>query len=450
MERSLGFIRVHADNWNFTCDGEVFIPFGTNYFDPHTGWAPKLWKMFDEHKVRAHYQMMADIGVNVARVFLTSASFQPKADTISEEGLHKLDTMIDIAKESNIRLILTGPDHWEGVPDYLKPDKYAGEQALSALECFWHEVASRYKDEATIFAWDLLNEPEVPWKSDVLQKKWRLWLRDKYGDSEKLSEAWKNSAPLETIESASIPEDHIDLGNQKLYDYQLFRESIAYEWTKRQVDAIRSVDPNHLVTIGLIQWSFPLLRAPWGDRPNQPGRYAAFNPVKLSPLLDFISIHFYPILGDPGEPEAFVRNTQYLQAVVNFCYVGKPVVLEEFGWHGGGEFDGKFRTEQYQSDWNTHVVRSTMDLVSGWLVWAFSDTPESTDLTKYGGLYNAEGHLKEWGKSFSSLSSELASLKKLVRSERFKDVTLDEMSVLTGDVRQIYQDYLVRSGIVNE
>jgi endo-1,4-beta-mannosidase len=258
-----GYIKIHDDNWNFVNDnsGEIFVPFGANYFDPETGWAPKLWVMFDEKRVQHHFQKMTDIGVNTARIFLTAQSFQPKSDIISKDGLDKLDIMIGIAKSYGIRLILTGPDHWEGRPDYWGSDKYAGESALTALEFFWHEVANKYKDENAILAWDLLNEPEVGWKSEAMTQKWHLWLADKYGADE-----------------AEIPEDKIDSGNKTLYDYQLFREFIAYEWTRRQVEAIRAVDPNHLVTVGLIQWSFPLLRAPWGEKGNLPSRYAGFNP----------------------------------------------------------------------------------------------------------------------------------------------------------------------------
>jgi endo-1,4-beta-mannosidase len=437
-----GFIKVHEDGWNFVNaeTGEIFVPYGANYFDPETGWAPKLWRMFDKNRVLEHFQKMADVGVNVARIFMTTASFQPQADVISNDGLEKLDTMIEIAEKYGIRLILTGPDHWEGSPDYWKPDKYAGIPALSALEYFWHEVADRYKDETTIFAWDLLNEPEIAWKSEAMSQKWHLWLLNKYKDTSSLKNSWRSFRENETIETAEIPEDQINAGNQRLYDYQLFREHIACEWTRRQVDAISAVDKNHPVTVGLIQWSFPLFKAG-----NQPGRYAAFNPLKLAPMLDFVCVHFYPILGDPGEPELALKNTQYLQAVVNYCYTGKPVILEEFGWHGGGEWEGKYRTEAYQSDWNTNAVKSTLGLVSGWLVWAYSDTPTSTDITKYGGLYNVSGQLKEWGKSFKSLASEITG-SKLIRSN-IKNPKIDEIAVFTGDVRELYEQYLVDTGI---
>lgn len=416
-----GFVKIDNDNWRFVnaSTGKTFIPYGVNYFDPETGWAPNLWKMFNVDRVNQHFSMMSDIGVNVTRVFLTAASFQPDIDKISDEGLEKLDTLIEIARKFDIRLILTGPDHWEGFPSYWHPDKYAGEPALNALRYFWNVIAERYRDEEIILAWDLINEPGIPWKTEVMEQKWRLW------DDE-----------------SDIPEDKINTGNKLLYNYQLFRESIAYEWVKTQVDAIHCVDTNHLITVGLIQWSFPLIRTPWGEKANQPGRYSAFNPKKLASLLDFISIHFYPILGDPGDPELARLNTLYLQAVTNYCYTGKPVVLEEFGWHGGGEIDGKYRTEAYQSNWNTNAVLSTIGLVSGWLVWAFSDTPTSTDLTKYGGLYNINGELKEWGKSFKSISQKIGKELDIKRRSEVKQFNFDECIALTGDVHPLYDLYI--------
>lgn len=443
-----GFIKVHKDSWNFINSetDEIFVPFGANYFDPETGWAPKLWQMFDKNRIHEHFNKMADIGVNVARIFTTCASFQPKSDIISAENLQKLDKMIEIADKYNIRLILTGPDHWEGRPDYWSPDKYAGEPALTALEYFWHVIANRYKNEKTIFSWDLLNEPEIFWNSDAMTQKWRLWLLDKYKDIKSLKDAWISLNENETIDSAQIPPDQINEGDQRLYDYQLFREYIAYEWTRRQVEAIRLIDINHPVTVGLIQWSFPLLRAPWGEKGNQPGRYAAFNPIKLAPILDYVCVHFYPILGDPGDPELFQRNTQYLQAVANFCYAGKPVVIEEYGWHGGGDYDGKYRTEEYQSNWNTNVVKSTLRLASGWLVWAYADTPTSTDITKFGGLYTTDGKLKEWGKSFKTLSSDLTN-SAMKHSDEIKNINVDECSMLTGDVHNLYDEYLIKTGL---
>ena len=132
--------------------GRAYVPFGTNYYDPHTGWAPKLWRRFDADKVREHFRVMSELGVNCARVFLTAGSFQPNAERIEEQALAKLDKMVEIASASGVRLIPTGPDHWEGQPGYWRPDRFAVEPALKALERFWDVVGRRYRGEPAIFA----------------------------------------------------------------------------------------------------------------------------------------------------------------------------------------------------------------------------------------------------------------------------------------------------------
>src|SRR4030042_1619068 len=129
---SMGIIVVAPDGHGFVeaGSGRSYIPFGTNYYDPHTGWAPKLWRQFDAEKVRQHFAVMSGLGVNCARVFLTAGSFQPTAEKIEEQALAKLDTLVEIAREKRIRLILTGPDHWEGQPGYWTPDRFASQAAL--------------------------------------------------------------------------------------------------------------------------------------------------------------------------------------------------------------------------------------------------------------------------------------------------------------------------------
>jgi len=170
--------------------GRSYIPFGTNYYDPNTGWAPRLWRRFDPEKVRRHFRVMREMGVNCARVFLTAGSFQPNAETVERDALEKLDKLVRIARENGIRLLLTGPDHWEGQPAYWRPDRFAGENALNALEHFWHVVGRRYRGEPAIFAWDLLNEPHMPFYLEQWRVRWDGWLRRAYGTWDALKSAW--------------------------------------------------------------------------------------------------------------------------------------------------------------------------------------------------------------------------------------------------------------------
>jgi endo-1,4-beta-mannosidase len=412
VERSkMELIVVTSDGRGFAeLDSDrPYIPFGTNYYDPHTGWAPKLWRQFDANKVREHFLVMSKLGVNCARFYLTAGSFQTELDTINEEALKKLDMLIKIAREKHIRLILTGPDHWEGSPSYWRPDRYAGEEALQALEYFWKVVGQRYRGEPVIFAWDLLNEPHLPWFVKAWEVRWNKWLKNQYLDWDILKDAWgKEITESDKWGDVKVPENKSNAGNSRLRDWQLFREFLADEWVRRQVEAIRKVDPTHLITIGYIQWSYPLVR------PGQPSRYAAFNPHRQKQWLDFMTIHFYPTMGAPfGSEDNWSKNLSYLQTVLAYCHVGKPVVLGEFGWYGGGAPQKHpHLTEEQQAEWISAEIEASRPLADGWLSWPFADTPSSRDISLFAGLVKPDLTTKAWGQSFKELSTKLSELKK--------------------------------------
>jgi endo-1,4-beta-mannosidase len=411
-ERSkMEIIVVSADGQGFAEreSGRSYIPFGTNYYDPHTGWAPKLWQQFDKEKVQEHFFIMNKLGVNCARVFLTAGSFQPETDTINEEALNKLDMLIKIARETGIRLILTGPDHWEGSPSYWRPDRFAGEEALRALEHFWKVVGQRYRGETAIFAWDLLNEPHLPWFVKGWEVRWNTWLEKTYRNWDSLKTAWGDELnEKDRWGEVAVPENRADAGNPRLRDWQLFREYLADEWVHRQLGILGSEDPTHLITVGYIQWSYPLVR------PGQPSRYAAFNPHRQRQWLDFITIHFYPTIGAPfGSEDNWKKNLDYLQAVLAYCHTGKPVVLGEFGWYGGGvPQNHPYLTEKQQAEWISAEIEVSRSLADGWLSWPFADTPSSGDISLFAGLVKSDLTVKAWGHTFASFSKNLSELKR--------------------------------------
>ncbi len=389
--------------------GRSYFVFGTNYYDPHTGWAPKIWRRFDSEKVRRYFQVMSELGVNCARVFLTAGSFQPNAETIEEKSLEKLDALIEIARETGIRLLLTGPDHWEGQPSYWRPDRFAGETALQALERFWDVVGRRYRGEPAIFAWDLLNEPHLPWFIEQWRPKWNTWLQKKYGSWESLRAAWGDElTEKERWDNVAVAKNQPDSANPRLRDWQLFREHLADQWVHRQVEAIRRADPTHLITVGYIQWSYPLIR------PGNPSRYSAFNPHRQARWLDFVTIHFYPTLGNPfGSEENWDENLGYLQAVLAYCHTSKPVVLGEYGWYGGGAPQNHpYLSEDEQARWLSAEVEASRPLADGWLSWPFADSPESTDISLFAGLVKEDLTVKVWGRKFRTMAANLPELKR--------------------------------------
>jgi hypothetical protein len=50
--------------------------------------------------------------------------------------------------------------------------------------------AARYRDRNVLFAYDLLNEPTVPWDTPALREKWNQWIASRFGSADKLAAAW--------------------------------------------------------------------------------------------------------------------------------------------------------------------------------------------------------------------------------------------------------------------
>jgi regulation of enolase protein 1 (concanavalin A-like superfamily) len=404
-------VRLAADGRAFeTAVGQPFVPFGVTYFRPGTGWAPQVWKQFDAEATRHDFARMKALGVNCARVFLTFGSFYSTPGALAEDGLAKFDQFLDLAEQAGLYVHPTGPDHWEGLPDWARGDRYADERVLGALETFWKLFAARYRGRAAIFAYDLLNEPEIPWDTPALREQWNQWLRAKYQSTEALASAW-NTAPQFEFGSIPVPPPADAPGSRQLLDFQHFREHVADEWTRRQAAAIKAADPDALVTVGLIQWSVPALL------PAGPRHYSAFRPERQAKFLDFLEVHFYPLEHGAYEYrdlDSERRNLAYLESVVReVAKPGRPVVLGEFGWYGGGQpsFGGgrhPAATESQQARWCRRVVETTRGLVCGWLNWGFYDHPEAKDVTELIGLVKPDGTLKEWGREFKRLAGELA------------------------------------------
>jgi hypothetical protein len=367
-----------------------------------------VWKQFDPEATRADFRHMRELGVNCVRVFLTLGSFFLEPDRLSPEALAKFDRFLTLAEEAGIYVHPTGPDHWEGLPDWAKGDRYAAEPYLKALEVFWSQFAARYRARPVIFAYDLLNEPEVPWSTPTMRDRWTRWVIGRYGSVSAARKTWAATDAASAGETPDAPEPPAQdaPGSRWLLDYQRFREGLADTWTRRQVSAIRSADPGALVTVGLIQWSVPALLA-------HPGHYSAFRPERQAQLLDFLEVHFYPLADgfyDYRDAEGERRNLAYLHAVVaEVAQAGKAVVIGEFGWHGGGQLtidNGRHppATEAAQSQWCRRVVETSAGLCVGWLNWGWRDQPEATDVSQLTGLLTGEGRTKAWGRTFQELT----------------------------------------------
>jgi hypothetical protein len=121
------------------------------------------------------------------------------------------------------------------------------------------------------------------------------------------------------------------------------RPEVARTWIKALSEAIRAVDPDTMITVGLVPWSL-----------DRPGLSSGFVPEAIADDLDFIAVHLYPESGKVDEAIETLRG----------FVVGKPVVIEE-------TFPLKSGPEDFE-----RFLRDAEPIASGFLGFYWGTTPD--------------------------------------------------------------------------
>lgn len=431
-------IRVDRARHGFVdTTGKPFVPFGVSYYRPGTGWAPQLWKQFDADATRRDFALLKKQEANVVRVFISYGSLLTEPGQLNPEALAKFDQLLDLADEAGLYVHPTGPDHWEGVPPWLQKlkirDLDGNEAAMRVLDDYWRWFATRYRGRSTIWAYDIKNEPVVAWDTPDLRTQWEDWRKRHQ----------QRVVPIPDAKAKTVSPD--------LADYQHFRESIGEQWIARQAKAIHDADPDALVTVGLIQWSVPAQRL-------KPDQYAAFRPSLIARHLDFMELHFYPLVKDGhqggyqyGGAEAEAANLAVLEAMARECaQPGLPLVIAEFGWYGGGAAKAGWKpaTEEQQAEWCQHLIETTEPMACGWLNWGMHDNPQSTDVSKLTGLFTADGKEKAWGCTFNELARRFQKHPPVFALPNRPDLPWD-LCVASGEEMEKFQKTYLESFIAS-
>ncbi|MEN8157392.1 MAG: beta-galactosidase [Bacteroidota bacterium] len=425
------FIRVAPDGWHFETaqSQQPFVPWGVNYYDPATYHndpysAFDVIGRFDSTRTDRHFAKLDSLGVNIIRIFLSTVSFEPQYMQINESALLTLDTMIMLASKHNLRIILDLVNDWEGWPDWANWDLYADDYTILGYEFYLQALGARYADEPAIFSWSLKNEPYVrETNSGIMLQLWPLWVQFKYETEAELAASWddypRDHEAWDRIKSPALNEftNLTNTGDPRLFDFQLFREDIAYIWTRRLTDALRAVDPNHLVSVGLIQFSAPIKQYV-----GNPATYAAFNPRKITPLLDYTSIHAYNWWGN--------NEDNFINGVARYAYASKPVMLEEY--------------DLKQTNSSVNGIHNSL---SGWLHWAAFDVPEWSWRDN---LFNANEQITPLGEAFKNIAGWIKE-EIPTRVPDTKTVGLNLNLVLTSVNAQevVYSNYIREANLTS-
>lgn len=291
---------------------KAFIPWGVNYDHDESGRLIEDYWHDEWAKVEEDFEEIKALGANVVRVHLQFGRFMDAAERPNARNLGQLARLVALAEKTGLYLNLTGLGcyHKKDVPAWY--DALEEKPRWQAQANFWRAVAGCCRKSPAIFCYDLMNEPVVPGG----KRKPGDWLGPAFGD--------KHFVQVITLDQAGRP-----------------RFEIAREWVAFLTYELRQVDSEHLITLGMVDWSL-----------DRKGLTSGFIPAKVAGPLDFISVHIYPEKG---------KNAEALETLAGF-QAGKPVVIEE-----------TFALKCSTQEWREFVVDSRKH-AAGWFGFYWGKT----------------------------------------------------------------------------
>lgn len=446
-------VRIAADRWNFELDGthEPITPLGGNMLNDVHPSHGTLFDRFDPDDCDRRFGRMAELGLNCLRQAIgVNHVFAPGAG-LRAEGLRHWDTFIGLAEKHGVYLMPVGG--YLGGGDWFDAARLADQgRALDESCAFWEAFAGHYAGHPAIWAWDLRNEltyaltehmtvegRTVPANADAMLKdRWPAWLEARYGTVEAMNRAYgtRQASFAALPGSVNFVEKPFDLC---AYDFRCYLNRRGYDWCRRQCAVIRAVAPGQMIVSGNNSWLFPDMDLLLAN---------GFHNIALHDLFDFITIHPYPAPqclptghGDPldgGKALEFWLNACISMARID--YFGKPVVVQEFGWYGGGT--GRFlcrlpfRTEQEHADYTRRLMTTLLPHVNGFINWPTMDMPGIDEISNHGGIFTHDAKPKALAAVYADLAREQRG-KRLVRPRGTKTLTYSLLGLYTS---RPYQD----------
>jgi hypothetical protein len=268
------------DSFALVPSGRPWVPWGFNYDHDDTPAQRLLEDYWDKDwkRVERDFATMRVLGANVVRIHLQIGRFMRSETEPDGHALWQLQRVLRVAETEGLWVDVTGlcNDRPQDTPEWFSVLPEPRRWEVQAR--FWGAVAEAAADSPAVFAYDLMNEPAVPYNEHA------SWFGPRWFDG-------RSHVELISRDPAGRP-----------------RNAVALQWLRAMAVAVRSKDPSRLITVGLFSID---------DQTGDLG--IGLTPHDLALELDFLSLHLYPT---SGKLEVASRELEHLS-------VGKPVVIEE-------------------------------------------------------------------------------------------------------------------------
>ena len=270
---------------------QPFIPIGVNMWVNDTNWPffPSNANAFEWDR---DFKEMASRGLSFVRTgiwFSRELLVDRPTRTAREEVLRNLESMLHSAARHSLHVQFVffsfePQTTMKGGSGILGPGRnpYTDPVSIEAQAAFIRSIVERFKEVPSV-SWDLINEPSFSNPKTIFSGNqpnndpteiaaWNEWLRDRYGTTRVLAEAWgvipedlraaAISAGMDPIEDPAIagvplpsPTDlqldrRATRGQVRAFDYNLFAQDMFSRWAAKLVEAIRSTGSRQMVAVG--------------------------------------------------------------------------------------------------------------------------------------------------------------------------------------------------------
>lgn len=308
---------VYSQDSKFMLDGKEFKFAGANSY----------YMVTNPDKIKATFEDYKNLKLKVMRIWAFAdgceSALQTTPGVYNENIFKNLDLVLATAKETGIKVVLTFVNYWDaygGMPQYVKwaggsnvDEFYTNAKCKQWYKDYVNYIVNRtntitgvkYKDSPEIFSWNLTNEARCP--------------SDASGDT-------------------------------------------LYNWVKEMSEYLKSVDPNHMISLG--DEGF-LKNADPADWTVDGSNGVDGSRILSLPTIDYDTYHLYPTAwGMAGNYLAW--GDQWIKDHIALAHAkGKPAVFEEFGLTAQ---ETSTRPEDYDHWLNTNLENGG----NGFMVWMVS------------------------------------------------------------------------------
>ena len=345
---------------------------GINYWPAKK--AMYWWKEWDEAEVKTDFARIAKSGFDKVRIFLLWEDFQPEHNKVSIYSLNNLLQTLNIANENGLGVM---------------PTFFTGHMSGLNWMPYWMLEGNRSNQRFPI------NSNGKVTGQTILN-----YFQD--------SETAKRQA-FQLSEVAKTLKGHPalwgwDLGNEPSNCVMPSSKSEGLMWLARMVDALKMVDQNLLITLGMHMEDLE------EDR--------NLGPADSAKYCDFICMHGYPIYTKWADGSTDPKLLPFLASITG--WLGrKPMLFQEFGLATSRdvmEGDGRLVTESQAADYYEKVLDGLYKAGAiGAFAWCYSDyNPDIWHLPpldsvlheRHFGLWRYDGSKKEALKSIEKFEKK--------------------------------------------